>query len=59
VMTSATTTGAIPAPNAGLTMPRRTRTRAQDRARRIDDERNLNQMRPPTEWDHRRTPAPF
>ena len=28
----------------GLTMPRRTRTRAQDRAKRIDDERRHNQQ---------------
>ena len=30
------------APNRGLMMPRRNRTRAQDRAQRIDAERRLN-----------------
>jgi hypothetical protein len=31
-----------PAPGSTLTMPRRARTRAEDRAGRIDDERRLN-----------------
>ena len=31
---------------AGLTMPRRTRTRAADRARRIEEERRLNETQP-------------
>jgi hypothetical protein len=32
------------APGLGLTMPRRARTRAEDRAARIDDERRLNAL---------------
>jgi hypothetical protein len=39
-----TTTAPPPAHTAGLTMPRRRRTRAQDRAYRIDYERQHNQM---------------
>jgi hypothetical protein len=39
-----TTTGTPPTKHtAGLTMPRRTTTRAQDRRQRIHDERRLNQ----------------
>ena len=37
------TTGAQPITNAGLTMPRRDRIRAEGRRQRIDDERRLNE----------------
>lgn len=51
------------APATGLTMPRRNRSRAEDRARRIDEERLLNEADQPTEWALRRAerqkPAPF
>jgi len=36
-------TGDPPTPNTGLTMPRRKRTRTQDRARRINAERHHNE----------------
>lgn len=45
--------------NGGLTMPRRPHTRAEGRARRIDDERRLNQTNPPAESDRCAEPAPF
>jgi hypothetical protein len=38
----AVTTGTPSGPTAGLTMPRRRNTRAEDRSRRIHDERELN-----------------
>jgi hypothetical protein len=65
------TTTAQPIPNAGwtnagLTMPRRARTRAEDRRQRIDDERRLNETQacavaaswPPTPRSPRRRAAP-
>ena len=36
-------------PNTGLTMPRRTATRAENRTRRIDEERRLNETDPQRE----------
>jgi hypothetical protein len=39
-----TVTNIPTAHTTGLTMPRRKTTRAQDRRRRIDDERRLNEM---------------
>jgi len=42
-----------PSPNRGLAMPKRKRTRAQDRAYRIEHERALNHAR------HAADPPPF
>ena len=43
----------------GLTMPRRKSTRTQARQQRINDERRLNELDPPTEWARRNEPPPF
>jgi hypothetical protein len=43
VITDAARTAAASETNPGLTMPRRKQTRAQDRARRITDDRRLNE----------------
>ncbi|WP_319452157.1 MULTISPECIES: HNH endonuclease signature motif containing protein [unclassified Mycobacterium] len=55
----ATVTDAPTAHTAGLTMPRRKTTRAQDRRQRIDDERRRNELDPPVEWARRSEPPPF
>jgi hypothetical protein len=58
--TAPVTVTAVPtAHTAGLTMPRRQSTRAQDRQHRIDDERRRNELDPPVEWARRNEPPPF